>query len=1186
MVVAAKLTVLNPNEFELWKIRIEQYFLMTDYAHWEVILHGDSPPPTRSVDCVEIAYPLPTTEEKLARKNELKARVNTAHGVSAASSKTNASNLPNVDSLSDAVIYFFFASQFNSSQLDNEDLKQIDPDDLEEINLKWQMAMLTMNMEAPRRTVPVKDGPTNFALMVYTSLSSSSSYFEVSSCSKACLKSYETLKEHYDNLTKDFNKSQLNLGAYKAGLESIEARLEVYKKNEVVFEKDIKILKLDVMFRDKAITELRQKFKKAKKERYDLKLTVKMLCDKTKTSLGYDSQGFDSQVLENQMNDKYNTCKGYRAVLPPYLENFIPPKPDLVFVDEHVVSESVTSLPGIAKIKVVRNKKGNKANTVKALACWIWRPKQKVLDHVFRHNGASINFKRFDYVDAQARSKRMTRNMSYLSEYKEIDGVYVAFGGDPKGGKITDTECVLLSPNFKLLDESQVLLRVPKKNNMYSVDLRNVAPSGGLIYLFAKVILDESNLWHRRLRHIDFKTMNKLVQRAQMIRMLMRYQEKEMKVLNINIIGSNDPTMPSVEETGIFDDVYDDREMGAEVDTNNLELLTVIDVKSAFLYGTIEEEVYVSQTPDFEDPYFPDKVYKVENTLYGLHQAPRARCETLSTYLLENRFRRGTIDKTLFIKKDRGDILLVEVYVDDIIFGSTKKFLCDEFEQMIHKRFQMSSMRDIIFFLGLQVKQKDDGIFISQDKSIIGSLMYLTASRPDIMFAICACARFQVTPKVSHLHVVKRIFRYLKGQSKLGLWYPRDSPFNLEAFSDSDYARASLDRKSTTGGCQFLGKRLISWQCKKQTVVTNLTTEVEYIAAASCCKQDSAKVKTVNEDVQIRALIDGNKIIVIEASIRHVLQLQDAKGTTCLPNDTIFKELARMSAKTTAWNEFSSTMASAIICLANNQNSTFPKSFEDIESMGDQEDASKQERMIDNIDQDEEIALVDETHEEVEQCPKVVKKDISTADPVTTAGEVVTTTEDVEVTTAATTPQISKDELTLAQTLIEIKAAKPKARGVRLQELSEFRTTSSSQPSQIPHAKDKDAEKVRLFMELLENKRKFFARKREIKKRNRPPTKAQQRNLMCTYLKNMDGWKPKSLKKKSFDEIQKLFDSVIKRVNTFVDMNTKIVEERSKKTQAKVTKGSSKRARDELEQESAKRHKLKKEDDSSELKNA
>ncbi|GKB35886.1 putative ribonuclease H-like domain-containing protein [Tanacetum coccineum] len=304
-----------------------------------------------------------------------------------------------------------------------------------------------------------------------------------------------------------------------------------------------------------------------------------------------------------------------------------------------------------------------------------------------------------------------------------------------------------------------------------------------------------------------------------------------------------------------------------------------MDIKSAFLYGKIEEEVYVCQPPGFEDPHIPDKVYKVDKALYGLHQAPRAWYETLSTYLLDNGFHRGQIDKTLFIKRHKDDILLVQVYVDDIIFGSTKKQMSNEFETLMHDKFQMSSMGELSFFLGLQVKQKSDGIFISQDKyvaeilkkfdfasiktastpmetnkalikdeeakdvdvhlyrSMIGSLMYLTASRPDIMFAVCACARFQVTPKTSHFNAVKRIFRYLKGQPKLGLWYPRDSPFDLEAFSDSDYAGASLDRKSTTGGCQFLGKRLISWQCKKQTIVANSTTEAEYVAAANCCGQ-------------------------------------------------------------------------------------------------------------------------------------------------------------------------------------------------------------------------------------------------------------------------------------------------------------------------------------------------------------
>ncbi|GJY60766.1 putative ribonuclease H-like domain-containing protein, partial [Tanacetum coccineum] len=246
---------------------------------------------------------------------------------------------------------------------------------------------------------------------------------------------------------------------------------------------------------------------------------------------------------------------------------------------------------------------------------------------------------------------------------------------------------------------------------------------------------------------------------------------------------------------------------------------------------------------------------------------------------LQHGYKRCSFLTRLYSLENKKDIMLVQVYVDDIIFGSTNKSWCDEFEALMQSRFQMSSMGELTFFLGLQVKQKKEGIFISQEKyvaeilkkfdlvhvkaaitpmetklpltkdeeafdvdvhlyrSMIGSLMYLTASRPDIMYAVCVCSRFQVTPKTSHLNAVKRIFKYLKGKPNLGLWYPRDSPLDLEAFSDSDYGGSNLDRKSTTGGCQFLGQRLISWQCKKQTIVATSTTEAEYVAAANCCGQ-------------------------------------------------------------------------------------------------------------------------------------------------------------------------------------------------------------------------------------------------------------------------------------------------------------------------------------------------------------
>ncbi|GJR41628.1 putative ribonuclease H-like domain-containing protein [Tanacetum coccineum] len=408
-----------------------------------------------------------------------------------------------------------------------------------------------------------------------------------------------------------------------------------------------------------------------------------------------------------------------------------------------------------------------------------------------------------------------------------------------------------------------------------------------------------------------------------------------------------------------------------------------MDVKSAFLYGTIDEEVYVSQPPGFVDPDHPKKVYKVVKALYGLHQAPRAWYATLSTFLEKHGYRRGTIDKTLFIKKDKKDIMLVQVYVDDIIFGSTRKSWCDEFEALMKGRFQMSSMGELIFFLGLQVKQKTDGIFISQDKyvadmlkkfdlasvktaitpmetkmaltkdeeadevdvhlyrSMIGSLMYLTASRPDIMFAVCACSRFQVTPKTSHLNAVKRIFKYLKGKPNLGLWYPKESSFDLEAYSDSDYAGANLNRKSTTAaasccgqvlwiqnqmldyGFNFMNTKIHIDNESTICIVKNLVyhSKTKHIEIRHHFIRDSYEKKLIRVEkihtyfnvadlltkafdglrfiflmvnIELRATIDTLEYTITEASVQSKLQLADASGISMLPNTEIFEGMGNM----------------------------------------------------------------------------------------------------------------------------------------------------------------------------------------------------------------------------------------------------------------------------------------------------
>ncbi|KAI3767016.1 hypothetical protein L2E82_17097 [Cichorium intybus] len=290
-------------------------------------------------------------------------------------------------------------------------------------------------------------------------------------------------------------------------------------------------------------------------------------------------------------------------------------------------------------------------------------------------------------------------------------------------------------------------------------------------------------------------------------------------------------------------------------------------------------DFYLKQPPGFCNDAFPDHVYRLEKAVYGLKQAPRAWYDTLGSYHLGKGYHRGAIDNTPFIKRSGDDIILAQVYVDDIIFGSTNDKLSEEFAAVMSSKFETSMMGEPSFFLGLQVKQSSHAIFISQSKylqdmlkefsfskckpaktpmsslvslcadptgvdvnassyrGMIASLLYLTASHPDIVFATNMCTRFQAKPKESHLNAVKRIFRYLKHTTSLGLWYSCESSFDLVGFTDSDFAGCSLDRKSTSGGCQLLGNRLISWSSKKQSSVACSTAEAKYVAVGRCCAQ-------------------------------------------------------------------------------------------------------------------------------------------------------------------------------------------------------------------------------------------------------------------------------------------------------------------------------------------------------------
>ncbi|GJR57400.1 retrovirus-related pol polyprotein from transposon TNT 1-94 [Tanacetum coccineum] len=291
------------------------------------------------------------------------------------------------------------------------------------------------------------------------------------------------------------------------------------------------------------------------------------------------------------------------------------------------------------------------------------------------------------------------------------------------------------------------------------------------------------------------------------------------------------------------------------------------------------EESFAPVPDGFVDPDNLNHMYKLKKALYGLKQAPCAWYDMLSSFLISQDFSKGSVDPTLFIRREGKELLLVQIYVDDIIFAASTPELCDLFAKIMCSKFKMSMMGKISFLLGLQISQNPRGIFINQSKytleslkkygfdscdpvdtpmvekskldedkegkavdpshyrGMIGTLLYLTASRPDLQFAICMCARYQARPTEKHLHTVKRIFRYLNGTVNRGLWYLKDSSITLTAFANANHASCQDTRHSTSDNMQFLGDRLVSWSSKRQKSVVISSTEAEYIAISGCCAQ-------------------------------------------------------------------------------------------------------------------------------------------------------------------------------------------------------------------------------------------------------------------------------------------------------------------------------------------------------------
>nr|GEU87071.1 hypothetical protein [Tanacetum cinerariifolium] len=1044
-----------------------------------------------------------------------------------------------------------------SSKLDVQDVAKTDVEGVspiavvktdQEMDLKWQMAMLTMKARrflkkigrkvgangsetirfdkikvecykchkrghfarkcrAPRENrniEPAEDGPINFALIAYTSSGSSSSSNSdtaVSTCSKACLKSYETLKEHYDNLTKDFKKSQLNVEAYKA------------------------------------------------------------------------------------VNDKYKTSEGYHAVPPPYTGNFMPPKPDLILVDmdEYVVNESITSVPAIAineaktskskpksvsepliedwvsnsedenetetkesvkheehnrqakhsrknsqsprarpKVNTARPKavlnavQENQVNVVKASASWIWRPKHKVLDHVSRNNGASITFKIFNYVYAQGRSKsvmawHMTGNMSYLSEYEEINNGYVAFGGDPKGGKITGSEPTRLFDidtltkymNYKpvvagnqsngsagkarvetVANKDYILLPLWTQDPLLFSSSKNspgdgFKPSGEEENKDAKNPRNEDNdvLIYGCADNPNMPNLEEIIysdkdeDRAIGTKWIYRNKKDERGVMVRN--KARLVVQGYTQEKGIdYDEVF---ASVARIEAIRLFLayasfkdsvMYQMDVKSAFLYGKIEEEVYVCQPPRFEDPEFPDRVYKVEKALYGLHQAPGAWYETLSTYLLDNGFHKGQIDKTLLTKRVKDDTLLVRITSTPM--ETSKPLMKDE---------------------------NAEDVDVHLYRSMIGSLIYLTSSRPDIMFVVCTCARFQVTPKASHLHAVKRIFRYLKASSQ-----PKKTQ-----------KHRNTKRKVTKISQSSAPTTLVA----DETVHEEKGDRVERAAttvASLDAEQDSGTInKTQSTTIPNEPIPQGTG--------SRVLALENNKTAQDLENTHLKKRVERLEKK-----KKSRTPQLKRRLFKVRIESSAEK------SLGDQKDVSN----LGRNDQD---------------------KDISFIQDVEIQGSAL-------ITTASILMKMRSEKL---KEKAKERGSKEKSsktdtrptRAVIMREASETTTRSTVPHQQKLDPKEKDhelakrlqaeeqgeltiEERSKLFMELINERKKHFARLKQ---------------------------------KRRGENHQPNLKRGVKYINSFISMDSKVVKDRAEGSETRA-EGSSKRAGEELESNKSKKQKL------------
>ncbi|GKA03779.1 ribonuclease H-like domain-containing protein, partial [Tanacetum coccineum] len=1146
--------------------------------------------------------------------NNTNGPVNTAHGTTTASTQATAVNSTTIDNLSDAVICAFFASQPNSPQLDNEDLQQIHPDDLEEMDLRWQMAMLTMRA---RRFL--KKTGRKFSVNGNETIGFDKSKVECYNCHKM------------GHFAREY-RALINAITYKIGLESVEARLLVYKKNESVYKEDIKVLKCKIHLREVAITELRRKLDLAQKQNDEIQPTVENFENSSKNL---------SKLLDYQIVDKCKTGLGYNDVPPPYTGNFMPPKHDLSFSSlEEFINKPIVSEPTVKKHVVETSEAKNDSPSLK----------RKMVPKAVLMRSGLVSLTTARLVNTtQPRTTVNSVEQDVVNVARPNAYLLTVKGNQKLIEDMLPLEVTSNGGKSQLTDESFDLLKVLERYNMYSVDVKNIVPkatkdeTSGILKSF---ITGVENLIDQRVKVIrcdnetEFKNkeMNQFCERKGIKRefsiartpqqngVAKRKNRTLIEAARTMLADSKLPTtfwaeavntacyvqnkvlvtkphnktpyelflgrkpalgfmrpfgcpviiLNTIDHLGKFDGKADEgffvgysintytkacddagkarmetvpgkdyillplwpadplfsqssksspdagfkpsgddekkvtKEPGKEGgdsskdsecsdqekednvnSTNNVNAastnkVNVVGRKSSIelpddpnmpelediVYSDDDEDVGAEADMNNLDAFMPvspipttrvHKDHPVEQIIRDLNSAPQTRRMTKN--LEEHGLDLGGLPK--------GPKRLLEIN------GFTGNM----------KDLRGNSIKSIRLFLAF-VHLKTLWVYHMDVKSA-----FLYGKIEEEVY-VCQPPGFEDPDFPDRVYKVEKALYGLHQamkpcQPKLGLWYPKDSPFDLVAYTDSDYVGASLDRKSTIGCCQFLGCRLISWQRKKQTVVANFTKKAEYVAASSFCGQYGEELRNA-----------GKLLMYLRRSKRKDTKVPQPSDPTNVADEAVNEE---PSMQLKELMDFCTKLQQRVLDLENTKTAQAQeitslklrvKKLEkkgrsrthklrrlykvgrsarvvssDEASLGDQEDASKQGRKIDDIDADAEITLVDETQgrygdEDMFGVHDLDGDEVVVGSEVTDkAGEKRNIVEEaVAVTVPVSAATITNVELTLAQTLAELKSARPKTKGVVMQEPSESTPTISLQlPSQAKGQGLKDKGKAKMI---------------------------------------------------------------------------------------------------------------------------